>query len=49
METSYALIRILQAFPNLRLPPGELNQPVGDELQTFSVILVPGEGVKVLV
>lgn len=47
MEISYAIIRILQAFPNIRLPPGEQNLPVGQELQDLSIILFPGEGVKV--
>ncbi|KAK3386116.1 n-alkane-inducible cytochrome P-450 [Podospora didyma] len=48
MELSYAMIRILQAFPNWRLPPGVPNLPVGEEVQDLSVILFPGEGIKVL-
>jgi hypothetical protein len=48
MEASYAIIRILQAFPNIRLPPGVPNKPVGAEKQNLSIVLAPGEGVKVL-
>jgi hypothetical protein len=48
MEASYAIIRILQAFPNIRLPPRVPNEPVGVEKQNFSIVLAPGEDVKVL-
>lgn len=48
MEASYAIIRILQAFPNMRLPPGVPNLPAGEEPQSLSIILFPGDGVKVL-
>ncbi|KAI1378305.1 cytochrome P450 [Hypoxylon crocopeplum] len=48
MEASYAMIRLLQAFPNVRLPPGVANEPVGAERQSFSIVLAPLDGVKVL-
>jgi hypothetical protein len=48
MEASYAIVRILQAFPNLRLPPGVPNEPVGAEKQSFTIVLSPLEGVDVL-
>jgi hypothetical protein len=48
MEASYVLIRLLQAFPNIRLPPGIPNEPVGAERQSFTIILSPLDGVKVL-
>jgi len=48
MEASYAIVRILQAFPNLTLPPGVPNEPVGAEKQSFTIILSPLEGVDVL-
>lgn len=48
MESSYAMIRLLQAFPNVRLPPGVLNEPVGAERQSFSIVLAPLDGVNVL-
>ncbi|KAI2630920.1 cytochrome P450 [Hypoxylon sp. NC1633] len=48
MEASYAMIRLLQAFPKVRLPPGITNEPVGAERQSFSIVLSPLDGVKVL-
>jgi hypothetical protein len=48
MEASYAIVRILQAFPNLKLPPGVPNEPVGAEKQSFTIVLSPLEGVDVL-
>jgi hypothetical protein len=49
MEASYAAIRVLQAFPNIRIPPGVPNEPVGTETQSFTIVLSPLNGVKVLV
>jgi hypothetical protein len=48
MEASYAIIRILQAFPGIRLPPGVLNEPVGAEKQDYTIGLAPADGVAVL-
>ena len=48
MEASCAVVRILQAFPKLRLPPGTLNEPVGNERQSYTIGLAPVDGVKVL-
>lgn len=48
MEASYAAIRILQTFPNLRLPPGVPNEPVGAEAQSFTIVLSPLNGVEVM-
>jgi hypothetical protein len=48
MEASYALIRMLQAFPEIRLPPGVPNEPVGAEEQNYTISLAPTNGVKVL-
>lgn len=47
MEASYAVIRILQAFPNIRLAPGVPNEPVGVERQVYTIGLAPADGVKV--
>ncbi|KAK0671022.1 putative n-alkane-inducible cytochrome p450 protein [Cercophora samala] len=47
MEASYAVIRVLQAYPNLGLAPGVPNEPVGAEKQTYTVGLSPKEGVLV--
>ena len=48
MEASYAIIRILQAFPNIRLPPGIPNEPVGMEGHIYTIGLAPVDGVQVL-
>lgn len=48
MEASYAIIRILQNFPNIRLPPGIPSEPVGTEGQIYTIGLVPADGVQVL-
>ena len=45
MEASYAIIRILQAFPNVRLPPGIPNEPIGKEGQIYTIGLAPADGV----
>ena len=47
MEASYAVIRILQAYPNIRLAPGISNEPVGAERQTYTIGLSPADGVHV--
>ena len=48
MEASCAVVRILQEFPKLRLPPGLAVDPVGQEKQDLGVFLKPAEGCKVL-
>lgn len=48
MEASYAIIRILQAFPKIRLPPEIPSEPVGTEEQIYTIGLVPADGVQVL-
>lgn len=47
MEASYAMIRVLQAYPNMRLAPGVPNEPVGAERQTYTIGLYPTDGVLV--
>jgi hypothetical protein len=47
MEASYALIRILQAYPTMRLAPGVPNEPVGAERHTYTIGLSPADGVLV--
>lgn len=46
-EASYAIIRILQKFPNMRLAPGVPNEPVGAEKQVYTVGLYPTDGIHV--
>ncbi|KAK7952489.1 uncharacterized protein PG986_008217 [Apiospora aurea] len=48
MESSYAIVRILQKYPNIRLPPNIPNLPVGEERQHLSIVLTSAEGTKVL-
>ena len=48
MEASYAIVRILQAFPDIRLPPEVPNEPVGAEKQTYTIGVTPTDGVQVL-
>ncbi|KAI8961455.1 cytochrome P450 [Daldinia sp. FL1419] len=47
MEASYAIVRILHAFPGIRLAPGEPNEPVGVERHTYTIGIFPTDGVKV--
>ncbi|KAI1370786.1 cytochrome P450 [Hypoxylon crocopeplum] len=47
MEASYAVIRILHAFPDIGLAPGEPNEPVGAERHNYTISLSPTDGVKV--
>ncbi|KAF3767825.1 n-alkane-inducible cytochrome P450, partial [Cryphonectria parasitica EP155] len=41
MEASYAVIRILQSFPNIHLPPGTHIEPAGAERQLYGIIVTP--------
>ena len=47
MEASYAVIRVLQAYPGIRLAPESRNEPIGAEKQTYTIGLSPTEGVHV--
>jgi len=47
MEASYAVIRILQVFPNIRIASGVSNEPVGAERQTYTIGIYPMDGVHV--
>lgn len=48
MEASLAIIRILQTYPTLCLPPGVPNGPVGSERQNLTITLSSADGTKVL-
>ena len=37
MEASYAIIRIIQSFPELRLPPETASVPPGEEKQALTM------------
>ncbi|MCJ1411557.1 hypothetical protein MMC19_005647 [Ptychographa xylographoides] len=47
MEASCAVVRILQIFPNIRLPPGCPTEPTGQERQTLTVVVSSADGCKV--
>lgn len=48
MEASYAIIRIIQTFPNLRLPPDQPQEPTGLEKQSLTIVIASADGCKVL-
>ncbi len=48
MEASCAIIRLLQEFPNIRLPPDYPTVPIGQEKQELTVFLKSADGCKVL-
>ena len=48
MEASYGVIRIIQTFPNLRLPPDVEKEPTGQEKQNLTVVISSADGCKVL-
>ena len=41
MEASYAVIRILQAYPSIRLASNVVNEPIGKEKQLYSIGIYP--------
>ncbi|KAH8821917.1 cytochrome P450 [Xylogone sp. PMI_703] len=47
-EASYTIIRIIQTFPKLRLPPGIPIVPPGEEKQSLTIVVSSAEGCKVL-
>ncbi|KAL3455169.1 cytochrome P450 [Aspergillus heterothallicus] len=48
MEASYGLVRLLQAFPNLKIAPGTLQTTPGLEKQSLTIVVSSAEGCKVL-
>lgn len=40
IEASYCVIRILQNFPGIKLPPGEPQEPTGQEKQLLQYVLI---------
>ena len=47
-EASYGIVRILQTFPNLRIPPDIPTLPSGQEKQTLTIVVASAEGCKVV-
>lgn len=48
MESSFAIVRILQKYPDIRLPPDVPNESVGAERQHFGLVFTSAEGTNVL-
>lgn len=49
MEVSYTLMRLLQAFPVIKLPEGDVVEPVGMERQRLTMVLSSADGCRVAV
>ncbi|KAL9011866.1 MAG: hypothetical protein Q9173_003326 [Seirophora scorigena] len=47
MEASYSIVRILQEFPDIRLPPGYPVVPTGQEKQELTDLSIMGDPVSV--
>lgn len=47
MEASCGIVRIIQTFPNLRLPPGYPQEPTGQEKQALTIVISSADGCKV--
>jgi hypothetical protein len=45
---SYAIVKIIQTFPNLRLPPQIEKEKIGQEKVNFTIVVTSAEGCKVL-
>lgn len=48
MEASCAVVRIIQTFPDIRVPPEEKIVPTGQEKQNLTIFLASAEGCRVL-
>jgi hypothetical protein len=46
-EAAYAVVRILQRFPNIIIPPDEKVVRTGKERQTVTLVLLVGDGCRV--
>ncbi|CAG7925900.1 unnamed protein product [Penicillium olsonii] len=46
-EASYAIIRIIQTFPELKLPPDLPIVPTGEEKQAMTIVVMSADGCKV--
>ena len=47
MEASCAVVRILQTFPNIRLPSGHIAVPTGHERQNLTIVISSADGCEV--
>ena len=49
MEISYTIVRLVQAFACIKLPPGEVAEPIGTEKQTLTLVLSNSHGCEVAI
>lgn len=47
VEAAYAIVRIMQKYPNITLPEGETAELTGVEKQTVTLVLQIKDGCKV--
>lgn len=47
MEASYGIARIIQAFPDIRLPPDHVWEEPGTEKHALTLVLASADGCKV--
>jgi hypothetical protein len=48
MEASCGIVRVIQTFPNIRLPPDLPREATGQEKQSLTIVVSSAEGSKVL-
>ena len=48
MLISYTVVRVMQAFPRIELPPGEIWEEPGTERQHLTLTLSRADGCRVL-
>ena len=48
MEASCTIVKILQSFPNIRLPDNHPTEPTGQEKQSLGIVITSAEGCKVV-
>ncbi|EUC50820.1 hypothetical protein COCMIDRAFT_80955 [Bipolaris oryzae ATCC 44560] len=47
LEIAYTIVRLIQNFPNMKLPVDETVVPLGMEKQALTLVLAPGDGARV--
>jgi hypothetical protein len=47
IEAAYIVVRIIQRFPTIKLPKGEMVELVGVEKQTMTLVMSIIEGCKI--
>ncbi|USP76220.1 uncharacterized protein yc1106_03494 [Curvularia clavata] len=48
LELGYTIVRLIQCFPNMKLPEDEPVVDMGKEKQNLTLVLAPGDGCRVL-